>query len=59
MEPGESEELHAGNGRARRRRTGTSAELGVGFDYRQGLRHGSADGAVSVKVDPLITLKTA
>lgn len=38
---------------------GTSAELGVGFDYRQGLRQGSAEGAVSVKVDPLITLKTA
>jgi hypothetical protein len=38
---------------------GTSAELGVDFRYRQGLRQGSAHGAASVKVDPLIALKAA
>jgi hypothetical protein len=38
---------------------GSTAELGLDFGYRQGLRQGSAHGSTSVKIDPLLALKAA
>ena len=57
LEPGEARSFNLETTAADDAEPGTTAELGVDFDYRQGFRHGSAEGTVSVKIDPLLALK--
>jgi len=57
MEPGEARSFTLETTAPDGAEPGTTAELGVGFAYRQGVRHGSSEGTVSVKIDPLLALK--
>lgn len=57
LQPGETQSFELETVAAEAAEPGTEAELGVDFRYRQGFRHGSAHGAASVKIDPLLSLK--
>jgi hypothetical protein len=59
LEPGEAKSFVLETVAADDAEPGSSAELGIDFAYRQGVRRGSAHGSASVKVDPLISLKAA